>query len=305
MFVWPPRPIASAVWFLRNYVLSWNLFIALVALATWTWASPSLQTASSLEPGWVLGVFIRNLAIVLVFYGAWHSWLITRRSQGVRFKYDPRWPKQRSALFTFGNQTRDNIFWSLASGVPIWTAVEIFMLWAMANGHAPTFAFGDHPVWFVALMLAIPIYRDVHFYMAHRLLHVKWIYARFHKLHHNNTNPAPFSGLAMHPVEHLIYFTGVLIHFVVPAHPLHVVYQLMHAGLAPAPGHAGFAEIELGTSGATISTGGYNHYLHHKYFECNYADGVLPLDKWFGTFHDGSPDAHVAMQARMRARRQA
>ena len=39
----------------------------------------------------------------------------------------------------------------------------------------------------------------------------------------------------------------------------------------------------------------YAHYLHHKYFEVNYADGMVPLDKWFGSFHDGTPEAHEAM----------
>lgn len=42
--------------------------------------------------------------------------------------------------------------------------------------------------------------------------------------------------------------------------------------------------------------------LHHRYFECNYGGSVAPLDKLFGTFHDGSPAAHEAMRERLRAR---
>ena len=34
----------------------------------------------------------------------------------------------------------------------------------------------------------------------------------------------------------------------------------------------------------------------------NYADGSIPLDKWFGTFHDGSPEADEAMKKRRIAR---
>ena len=46
------------------------------------------------------------------------------------------------------------------------------------------------------------------------------------------------------------------------------------------------------------------HYLHHRYFEVNYGgDGRVPIDKWFGTFHDGSPEAHEAMNKRVLARR--
>ena len=28
------------------------------------------------------------------------------------------------------------------------------------------------------------------------------------------------------------------------------------------------------------------HYLHHRYFECNYGSNSSPLDKIFGTFRD-------------------
>jgi sterol desaturase/sphingolipid hydroxylase (fatty acid hydroxylase superfamily) len=53
-----------------------------------------------------------------------------------------------------------------------------------------------------------------------------------------------------------------------------------------------------------MDTSYYAHYLHHKYFEVNYSDGMVPLDRWFGSFHDGTPEAHEAMKAR-RMRRSA
>lgn len=178
------------------------------------------------------------------------------------------------------------------------------MLWAHANGIVTPLSFKEHPFGFILLMLAIPAFRDLHFYLTHRLLHVPVVYKHVHKLHHYNTNPSPWSGLAMHPVEHLLYFSGVLIHFVIPAHPIHILFQLAHAGLSPAAGHAGFDKLvldELGDHHA-IDTHAYTHYLHHKHFECNYANGIIPMDKWFGTFHDGSPEAHNAMQERRRQR---
>ena len=47
----------------------------------------------------------------------------------------------------------------------------------------------------------------------------------------------------------------------------------------------------------------YAHYLHHKYFEVNYADGGVPLDRWFGTFHDGTAAGEARMDARMAQKR--
>ena len=39
-----------------------------------------------------------------------------------------------------------------------------------------------------------------------------------------------------------------------------------------------------------LKCGILHHYLHHKYFECNYGDLTIPFDKWFGSFHDGSKE---------------
>lgn len=32
----------------------------------------------------------------------------------------------------------------------------------------------------------------------------------------------------------------------------------------------------------------FTHDLHHKYFEVNCGEGLVPIDKWLGTWHDGS-----------------
>ena len=185
----------------------------------------------------------------------------------------------------------------LASGVPIVTAWEVVGLWLFANGHVPWLSWARHPVWFVVMMLLIPIWREFWFYCVHRFIHIPFLYRTVHSLHHRNTNPGPWSGLSMHPVEHLLYFSSMAIHWIVPSHPLHMIYNQYHLLLAPVPGHAGFDRYELGGD-RTLYTGGYAHYLHHKYFEVNYADGVIPLDRWFGTFHDGSREATASMRSK-------
>ena len=53
-----------------------------------------------------------------------------------------------------------------------------------------------------------------------------------------------------------------------------------------------------------VNTKHYLHYLHHRYFECNYGAGldgsIIPLDKWFGTLHDGSEEAEQRMMNKLR-----
>ena len=62
-------------------------------------------------------------------------------------------------------------------------------------------------------------------------------------------------------------------------------------------GHIGFEKIEL-TEGKAMDTHAYAHYLHHKYFEVNYSDATIPLDKIFGTWHDGTKEAEERMNER-------
>ena len=104
----------------------------------------------------------------------------------------------------------------------------------------------------------------------------------------------------MHPIEHIIYFSSILIFFIVPAHPIHMINLASRSGVAPAQGHTGFDRLVMGEE-TSMDASYYAHYLHHRYFEVNYADGMVPLDKWFGSFHDGSPEADEAMrQPRLR-----
>ncbi|QKC86614.1 sterol desaturase family protein [Mesorhizobium sp. NZP2077] len=300
VFVWPLNFKAILRW-IPDYLAPWNFFYAAIAVAFWLWLTPSMETARHFAPGWIALIFLRNLALVIVFFGSFHLRLYRQRKQGTQFKYNGKWLDTDNPEFLFGNQTVDNLIWSLGSGVPVWTAYEAVSLWMFANSYIPFVSWAEHPLYNALIMLLIPLFREVHFYVVHRMIHWPPLYRTVHKLHHTNVNPGPWSGLAMHPVEHLLYFSGVLIHWIVPSHPLHSIFHLVHLGLAPAAGHTGFDKVVMGEESA-FDTHCYAHYLHHKYFECNYSDGSLPLDKWFGSFHDGTEEAHQRMNERFMAR---
>ena len=101
----------------------------------------------------------------------------------------------------------------------------------------------------------------------------------------------------MHPVEHIHYLSSVLIHFVIPSHPIILLVHLYSRSLGPAFSHAGFEKLLLGKSG-TVDAADFHHQLHHRYFECNYGTEDTPWDKWFGTDHDGSDEATRRMRMR-------
>jgi sterol desaturase/sphingolipid hydroxylase (fatty acid hydroxylase superfamily) len=303
VFAWPAKPLAFGKWLLgfNGYILPWNLLYALVAFGIWRFLTPSFEWLRSGDYWWVAYLVARNAITALVVYGAWHFALYMKKTQGRTFKYNTKWPSGDNKAFLFGRQNADNIIWTFLSAVPIWTAYEAGMLWLFANHYIPFVDAAKHPFYFVMIMLLIPFFHDLHFYLIHRILHWPPLYKKVHSLHHNNSNPGPWSGLAMHPIEHLLYFSGVLIHIVVPSHPVHVLFHLYMPALGPAQSHAGFDKVVVG-DGAFVETHGFRHYLHHKYFECNYGDGPIPIDKWFGTFHDGSAEAQVVMDNRFRQR---
>jgi len=108
----------------------------------------------------------------------------------------------------------------------------------------------------------------------------------------------------MHPVEHIIYFSPVVVHWLIALHPVNALYQIHLSAFLPAPGHSGFEKFNI-CKGLDFASGSYFHYQHHKFFECNYGGSMIPLDKWFGTFHDGSKEADIQLREQMRARRKA
>ena len=140
------------------------------------------------------------------------------------------------------------------------------------------------------MVLVVPIIHDFHFYCIHRLIHIPFLYKWVHSVHHKSVNPSPWSSLSMHPIEHFLYFSTVFWHFIIPSNPIIALYQLHFAGFGAVPGHVGFDKVEI-SENKTFDTHAYMHYLHHKYFNVNYGgDGLVPFDRVFGTYHDGSKD---------------
>lgn len=81
-----------------------------------------------------------------------------------------------------------------------------------------------------------------------------------------------------------------------------VLYHLQVTGTGAVVGHIGCDRIETGEAQA-IGSHSFAHYQHHKYFEVNYSDGMVPFDRWFGTWHDGSRQGEALMDARYQRRK--
>ena len=139
-------------------------------------------------------------------------------------------------------------YWSLA--IVQWTWWEAVMVRLWATGVVPFKTWEEIKAdnWLLAVnvfwVLAIPVWRDLHFYMAHRFLHIRAIYTYVHKLHHRNADPEPFSGMTMHPIEHLYYFSNAFIPslYMSSLSPLIFTWNFIHLTIAPGAGHSGWED---------------------------------------------------------------
>jgi sterol desaturase/sphingolipid hydroxylase (fatty acid hydroxylase superfamily) len=286
LFQLPWKPFEIIKWLFRWGGYLWPKRLAYVILATITWQflQPDISVTKELGAEWIGLMLIRNMLFMIVVFGFYHLTLYVLKIQGDKGKYHPKWQAKGVKKFLFNNQVKDNIFFSLVSGIPIWTAYEILYVWTAANGIIPQISFSSNPAWFISFFLLIPLWKETHFYFIHRLIHWKPLLRSIHSLHHKNPNPGPWSGMSMHPIEHLLYMSPVLIHLVVPSHPIHFFFTAQLLALTPAQSHTGF---EGPLFNGKWPAGSYFHYLHHKYVSCNFGGGLIPWDKWLGNFYDG------------------
>ena len=301
LFVWPFNPLKALLWVVKSWLpVSERLILIGFALVSWFYLTPALERCESLGIDWVAEIYLRNFALMMLVAGGLHLYFYHYKQQGDQKKYDGREMIRNSRLFTFNSQLSDNMFWTLASGVTVWTAYEVLMMWAFANGHLAYLNWSDNPFWFVAIFLLIPAWESFYFYLIHRALHFRFLYKSVHYLHHRNTNVGPWSGMSMHPVEHIIYLGTIFIHWFIASHPLHMIYHLQYFTLTAATTHTGFEGVA--SKGKTwLKLGTFHHQMHHRYFECNYGGLELPWDKWFSSFHDGTAETHELMKKRRKA----
>lgn len=259
------------------------------------------EEAKEWRAAWVARIVLFNLACEFVCCSFWH-WMTyashySEALQEVKYnpksQYEPDTGGRAGIMYSETGNLEREIFFNTLGWLQsaFWQAVFTH-LWAC--GFVPVYMdFFARPVYSVVLLLAPTYWREIHFYWVHRMMHPWWdrnsglmqgdigafLYRHVHSLHHKSYNPGPWSGLSMHPVEHLFYYSCAT----VPAlfmtlHPLHFLYTKFHADISPIGGHDG-----IGAPGA----GSNYHYLHHAKFECNY--GVpqpINFDKIFGTWVD-------------------
>lgn len=299
---WPPRVGQT----LRYIADSWGLlgarlYVLGLSVLCWHYFSPALERCAEFSAGWIAQIWLRNLVVTLLVAGSLHLYFYTFKKQSDKEKYDHRDLSRNSKLFHFNNQVWDNMFWVLTSAVCFWTFYESLMMWAYANGVASMITFDNHGIWFITLLLITPLWTGFHFYWQHRMFHIPVLYKLAHYLHHKNTNVGPWSGPAMHPIEHSVWLSAVLVLLLVPSHPIHALF-IMHIQMITAiTSHCGYENLNVGKlmgKKVKFRLGDFFHQLHHRFYDCNYGTFETPWDQWFETYHDGSAEGDDWMKKR-------
>ena len=274
----PAPTVTSWIWNLPSVLLTTPNFIwVTISLVLYASAPYNLGPESSAAQAPISSVFFLErfpiwFSLTFGYFSFWHIALYY-------FSIAQR-PFVANRVYKI-DKVIHNIFWT-TSGIAIWTIFENIFAYLWATERLPyisnetTFStlwgFG----YFMLALTGVPAWRSIHFYFAHRFLHYTPLYKQVHSLHHRNTDIEPFSGLCMHPVEHMYYFACVLPNLVLYCSPFAFVWNGVHLLLSPAASHSGYEDH---------SQSDLFHYLHHYYFECNYAGSDAAfMDKAFGTF---------------------
>lgn len=255
------------------------------------------EAAHGFQLGWMAKVVAYNLCVEFLLYGFWHHMMYagqhTQHMKHLKFNTTNQYePSKKVGYFSSssGHLQREVMFTTV--GFLVSSCYQIVMTYLWAQGYVPVYLrFWDYPAWSIFWLAFVTYFREFHFYWVHRAMHPWWsskgglangdigafLYRHCHSLHHKSYNPGPWSGLSMHPVEHLLYYTCTLTSLFVMSHPLHFLYAKFHADIAPIGGHDGFGD-----------PGGNSdyHYLHHAKFEVNYGVPLINFDHMFGTFMD-------------------
>lgn len=296
---WPVDLRRGAMFFAKAWNPLTERFLVLVAaVVIWSFFTPSLERTATFQFDWMAEVFARNSILVFTLVGGLHLWLFTFRGQNDDTHYDARPLATKSKIFLFGNQVWDNMFWTMASTVPIGTLWECLMLWAMANGHVTLISWSESPVYATLLLAVIPIWAAWHFYAVHRVLHIPWLYRKVHYVHHKNVNTGPWSGHAMHPVEAAGIYSDGLLYFFVACHPVHVIFNILLHTISGPISHSGFESVRIGRF--RLRVGDFMHQLHHRFIDCNYGTSEAPWDSIAGSWHDGTSEGDQRINERRR-----
>ena len=143
--------------------------------------------------------------------------------------------------------------------------------------------------YFILSFFLTLIIHDTYFYWMHRLMHHPKLYKYFHKVHHQSTNPSPWTSFSFQPLEGIVEAgIFVIFAFLLPLHPTMILLFLLFMTTYNVYGHLGYEILPAHTNkhwfGRWFNTS-VAHNMHHKYSVKNYGLWTTIWDRMCGTLH--------------------
>ncbi|MBB3358246.1 sterol desaturase/sphingolipid hydroxylase (fatty acid hydroxylase superfamily) [Novosphingobium capsulatum] len=193
------------------------------------------------------------------------------------------WPKPsqvfREALFSTCTQV-------IFIAVDIWTA---FLVPASEkNSYSDIATHGW--AYYAMILFFVFVIHDAYFYWMHRIMHHPKLYDRVHKVHHESTDPTPYSAFHFHPLEALGEAGAAVamlpLFLLLPWHvSIPVVWGLGQLALNVI-GHLGYEVYPswwLKVPVLKWKNTAMHHYMHHQMVRGNYGLYFRWWDKICGT----------------------
>ena len=114
-------------------ILPWGIFFIFISSIICFYILPILNYEKVFSLKFISIILFKNYLLIFFFWGLLHFYLYVSKVQKNKYKYNHEFPKNNNKIFLFKNQTYENIFWTLISGVPVWSFYEIISLWILKN----------------------------------------------------------------------------------------------------------------------------------------------------------------------------
>ena len=227
-------------------------------------------------------------------------WVILRAPMKARKLSRKEWPKRAQVL-------REAIF-STSTQV-VFIAVDIWIAFLVPASEKNSYTdIATHGwLYYAFVLFLVFVLHDAYFYWMHRLLHHPRLYDRVHKVHHESTDPTPYSAFHFHPLEALgeagaavamlAIFTTMPWHISIP-----VAWGFGQLALNVV-GHLGYEVYPSWWHKVPIlklKNTAMHHYLHHQMVRGNYGLYFRWWDKMCGTEFRDFEKRYDALFARSR-----
>lgn len=214
----------------------------------------------------------------LIFLVFW----VWRKREFLHFRIQQKWPDAAriwsEIRYSFATLA---IFTSLAVLSISLSKLGIGQIYKDVDQHGWLWIFGSFAI--------LTVWHETWFYWMHRAVHSKFLFKHVHKVHHQSSNPSPFTAYAFHPLEAVL--EGLYLNIFTLLVPTHYMVLLIHIAYAMIMNiwlHSGYELYPKSwlknpiTKWLNTST---HHNMHHSRGNYNYSLYFNVWDRLCGTNH--------------------